>query len=198
MGKTRKHGLPMGAAVAMAGLYKKLIFLLYLQREEAGLGVEGEVAAALRAAVTAVRRGDHKGIGNVEREFLMHFSAAWVYTTMATIQVSILEKEKRYSEACELLRILLGEPPVAPEYIVLGQTLWSEVGDHLTLVMMKMENKVVGPARIRTASEIFPAGGKCCPTRRGEWWVRLTLNLSRHLKREEEALEVRSLRHRTN
>ena len=34
------------------------------------------------------------------------------------------------------------------------------------------------------------AGGGCCPTRRGEWWIRLTLNLSRHLKREEEALEV--------
>ena len=85
-----------------------------MQREEAGLGVEGEVEAALKTAVAAVRRGDHKNIGNPEREFLMHFSAAWVYATMATIQVSILEKEKRYAEACELLRMLLGKQSGEP------------------------------------------------------------------------------------
>ena len=73
------------------------------------MGVEGEIDIALRSALAAVRRGDHKRVGNPERDFLMHFSAAWVYTTMATIHISILEKQKRYAEACELLRILLGE-----------------------------------------------------------------------------------------
>lgn len=34
------------------------------------------------------------------------------------------------------------------------------------------------------------AGGRCCPARRGEWWSRLTINLSTHLKRDQEALEV--------
>ena len=35
------------------------------------------------------------------------------------------------------------------------------------------------------------AGGKCCPARRGEWWVRLALD-TEHLGRAEESLEVRS------
>lgn len=78
------------------------------QREEAGLGVEGEVNRALQSALTAVRNGDHKRVKNPEKDYLMRFSAAWVYTTMATIHVSILEKQKCYTEACELLRILLG------------------------------------------------------------------------------------------
>ena len=95
--------------------------ILPWQREEAGLGVEGEVQTALRTAVAAVRRGDHKNLGNPEREFLMHFSAAWVYTTMATIQVSIFEKEKRYTEACELLRILLGSQQTP---IMLASAAW--------------------------------------------------------------------------
>lgn len=34
------------------------------------------------------------------------------------------------------------------------------------------------------------SGGRCCPARRGEWWSRLTINLSTHLKRDQEALEV--------
>lgn len=75
------------------------------------MGIDGEVDGALQQAVLAVRRGDHKSVGDPEKDFLMHFSAAWVYTTMATIYVSILEKQKRYSEACELLRVLLGEDP---------------------------------------------------------------------------------------
>lgn len=42
------------------------------------------------------------------------------------------------------------------------------------------------------------AGGRCCPSRRGEWWSRLTINLSKHLKREEEALEARSYTYSSN
>lgn len=74
------------------------------------MGIEGEVESALQSALAAVRRGDHKYVCEPGLDFLMHFSAAWVYTTMATIHISILEKQKRYAEACELLRILLGEP----------------------------------------------------------------------------------------
>jgi len=40
--------------------------------------------------------------------FLARFSAAWVYTSMATVGVSLLEKEKRHREAVELLQCLLG------------------------------------------------------------------------------------------
>ncbi len=34
------------------------------------------------------------------------------------------------------------------------------------------------------------AGGACCPNRRGEWWVRLSIN-TEHLGRTEQSLEVR-------
>lgn len=34
------------------------------------------------------------------------------------------------------------------------------------------------------------AGGVCCPNRRGEWWVRLSVN-SEHMGYPEMALEVR-------
>jgi hypothetical protein len=34
------------------------------------------------------------------------------------------------------------------------------------------------------------AGGQCCPNRRGEWWVRLSID-TEHLGRPEEALEAR-------
>ena len=40
--------------------------------------------------------------------FLMRFTAAWVYVAMATAGVSLLEKQKEYETACDLLRQLLG------------------------------------------------------------------------------------------
>lgn len=40
--------------------------------------------------------------------FLMRFTAAWVYVAMATAGVSLLEKQKDYETACDLLRQLLG------------------------------------------------------------------------------------------
>ena len=45
--------------------------------------------------------------------FLMRFTAAWVYVAMATAGVSLLEKQKEYETACDLLRQLLGTSPSA-------------------------------------------------------------------------------------
>jgi Fanconi-associated nuclease 1 len=39
--------------------------------------------------------------------FLSRFSAAWVYTKILTLGVSVLERERRYEEAIELLKCLL-------------------------------------------------------------------------------------------
>jgi len=47
-----------------------------------------------------------------------------------------------------------------------------------------------GPCNLDLSIECL-AGGKCCANRRGAWWGRLTLNLAVHLKRYQEALEVR-------
>ena len=41
--------------------------------------------------------------------FLLRFTAAWVYVAMATAGVSLFEKQKRYEEACDTIRKLLGE-----------------------------------------------------------------------------------------
>lgn len=41
--------------------------------------------------------------------FLARFTAAWVYTTIVTLGVSALERERRYTEAVELLKQLLGQ-----------------------------------------------------------------------------------------
>jgi hypothetical protein len=72
--------------------------------------------------------------------FLARFSAAWVYTSMATVGVSLLEREKKHRQAVDLLQCLLG--------------------------------------------------GNACPSRRGEWWARLSTNWETHLKQPEAALEV--------
>ena len=78
-----------------------------------------EVMEALQPALHAIDAGQHKRGGDPQTDFLMRYSAAWVYATMATIAVSLLEKEKQYQEACELLRKLLGRWP----RILLQQTL---------------------------------------------------------------------------
>jgi hypothetical protein len=44
----------------------------------------------------------------LEPLFLARFDAAWVYAEMATMYVSYLEKKRHYSEACTVLRALLG------------------------------------------------------------------------------------------
>jgi hypothetical protein len=38
----------------------------------------------------------------------MRFTAAWVYAAMATAGVSLLEKQRQYAEACDIIRQLLG------------------------------------------------------------------------------------------
>ena len=68
-----------------------------------------EIMAALQPALHAIDAGWHKRGADPQTDFLMRYSAAWVYATMATIAVSLLEKEKQYQEACELLRKLLGK-----------------------------------------------------------------------------------------
>ena len=67
-----------------------------------------EVMDALQPALHAIDAGWHKMGGDPQSDFLMRYSAAWVYATMATIAVSLLEKENQYQQACELLRKLLG------------------------------------------------------------------------------------------
>lgn len=78
-----------------------------VQKDDQGMMSGAE--AALRPALGAIDASMHKLTVDPKYNFLLKFSAAWVYTSMATIGVSILEKQKRYSDACELLRKLLGE-----------------------------------------------------------------------------------------
>lgn len=40
--------------------------------------------------------------------WLMRFTAGWVFCAMGTAGVSLLEKQRRYGEACDRLRLLLG------------------------------------------------------------------------------------------
>ena len=65
--------------------------------------------AAFQPALHAIDAGWHKMGGDPRSDFLMCYSAAWVYTTMATKAVEYLLKEKQYQQACELLRKLLGK-----------------------------------------------------------------------------------------
>eukprot|EP00884_Botryococcus_braunii_P020868 jgi/Botrbrau1/7465/Bobra.0095s0003.2 len=110
--------------------------------------------AALAPALEAIREGRHKekalalqygqccldssSSGSVP--FVLRYSAAWVFTAMATLAVSWLEKQRRYKDAVDLLHQLLG--------------------------------------------------GVCCPGRRGEWWLRLSLDVGSHLGKPEESLEM--------
>jgi hypothetical protein len=73
-------------------------------------------AAALAPAWAAIRDGRHKaaafavGPAATAQPFLRCYSAAWVYATMATAGVSLLEKQRKYQEATEYLHQLLGGP----------------------------------------------------------------------------------------
>jgi len=67
--------------------------------------------AALQPALHAIDAGWHKVGGDPRTDFMMRYSAAWMYVTMATMAVNILERERSYKEACELLRKLLGRWP---------------------------------------------------------------------------------------
>ncbi len=92
-------------------------------------GDHAAAAAALRPAWDAVEANLHKApLSPAQRggphacsgsavaaqplahcPFLLRFSAAWVYVAMATAGVSLFEKQKRYEEACDTIRKLLGE-----------------------------------------------------------------------------------------
>lgn len=69
-------------------------------------------AAALGAAVACSGNGYVACSGSAAHHtgcpFLMRFTAAWVYVAMATAGVSLLEKQRRYTEACDVIRQLLG------------------------------------------------------------------------------------------
>ena len=91
-----------------------------VQEDSGGLqAVDDEgIAAALRPALEAVRGGAHKQRApdcahdkctGAQQLFLRRYTSAWIHTSMATIAVSLLEKEKNYGEAVELLQQLLGE-----------------------------------------------------------------------------------------
>ena len=85
------------------------------------------VQAALQPALAAIAGGEHKlsrhaesssahtdWTAQVRREapFLLRYTAAWVYTAMCTAAVSLMEKQRRYHEATELLQQLLGGPHI--------------------------------------------------------------------------------------
>jgi len=70
--------------------------------------------AALQPAWAAIEAGRHKAgaiahNAALAQTFLRCYTAAWVYVCMATAGVSLLEKQKRYGEATDTLRQLLGE-----------------------------------------------------------------------------------------
>lgn len=52
--------------------------------------------------------------------WLMRFTAGWVFCAMATAGVSLLEKQRRYGEACDCLRLLLGalRPPLSTGILI--------------------------------------------------------------------------------
>ncbi len=68
--------------------------------------------AALRPAWEAIASGAHKAPSpnpaHKRLAYLRSFTAAWVYTMMATIGVSLLERQRKYVEATDMLRQLLG------------------------------------------------------------------------------------------
>lgn len=72
--------------------------------------------AALIPALAAIAAGAHKQPPSAcsrdraeQLPFFMRYSAAWVHTSMATVAVSRMEKQKQYRQAADLLQQLLGE-----------------------------------------------------------------------------------------
>ncbi|KAK9794912.1 hypothetical protein WJX73_005165 [Symbiochloris irregularis] len=114
-------------------------------------GDAAAVEAALVPALAAVEAGQHKlrhltgpaaeWLAQVKAEapFLLRYSAAHIHTAMCTTAVSLLEKQRKYQEATELLQQLLG--------------------------------------------------GELCKGRRGEWWLRLSMD-TQHMGRPEHSLEL--------
>lgn len=82
----------------------------------------GAAEAALEPAWACIREGRHKepalaataAAAPGGHSFLRAYTAAWVHVCMATAGVSLLEKRRRYSEACDILRQLLGAHSTPP------------------------------------------------------------------------------------
>lgn len=76
------------------------------------IGDTAACEAALEPARAAIAGGLHKApSGNPAHTalpYLRSFTAPWVYTMMMTLGVSLLEKQRKYAEATDLLRQLLG------------------------------------------------------------------------------------------
>lgn len=64
---------------------------------------EGPVLAGAAAASSAIPQDEWPAA-----PFLRRFSAPWVHVSMATAGVALREKQRRYAEAADLLRMLLG------------------------------------------------------------------------------------------
>ncbi|QDZ23096.1 Fanconi-associated nuclease 1-like protein [Chloropicon primus] len=77
--------------------------------------------------------------GSGEPSLLQSFRASWVHVGIAHQGIALLEKKRRYSDAIELIQVLLGRPER--------------------------------------------------PSKRGDWWVRFTVDLE-HLGQKETSLEV--------
>lgn len=81
---------------------------------------------SLQPALAALREGSHKALswdeahGSMPNQpapsaseprrpmFFARFSAGWLHASLGTVAVSLLEKERRYADAVQLLQLLLG------------------------------------------------------------------------------------------
>lgn len=137
--------------------------------------------------------------------FLRRFSAPWVHVSMATAGVALREKQRRYAEAADLLRLLLGagcwrhlgSRVFGEEIRVLSNASESMMGGGFSVACKSICTRRFKAAWFRALLaarneghlRVFGPGGECCYNRRGEWWVRLSID-TEHMGRPEEALEV--------
>ena len=156
-------------------------------------------AAALAPAWAAIRDGRHKAAAfatanaATAQPFLRSYSAAWVYATMATAGVSLLEKQRKYQEATEYLHQLLGGLcvlPLSPHAVCKrGARAAPGILRQPVLSLPGCWRQCHGYRAPTLTVAAFHVGGVCCAGRRGEWWTRLSID-TEHMGRVEEALEV--------
>ena len=102
----------------------------------------------------------------------------WVYCGMATVGVSLLERQRRHQDAVDRLRQLLGAA-------LPGLLLPGRAGD-VACAACTRRALHAGRRDAAEGSAALPracAGGRCCLSRRGEWWIRLATDLEKHLSK---------------
>lgn len=148
---------------------------------QASTGPESKQEAA--AASSAIAQNEWPAA-----PFLRRFSAPWVHVSMATAGVALREKQRRYAEAADLLRLLLGAG--CQRAMASGSTMVLAVGCLCICERNLSLHDVVPRVQQPMKGSVFMGlGGECCYNRRGEWWVRLSID-TEHMGRPQEALEV--------